>query len=122
LAHAEQAKQDNDKQKDVGNESHDEGKFDASDVARSACALLGIPYKLDLERELGSSTNHQNIGIHPYYSCPNFDVLEFLIACRRGRDLPWRKKAILVTHKQIAIPTTAFLWFHMATLIPGMST
>jgi hypothetical protein len=28
---------------------------------------------------------------------------------------------MLVTHKQIAIPTIAFLWFQMAMLAPDMS-
>jgi hypothetical protein len=48
--------------------------------------------------------------------------MEFQIACRRGRDLPWRRNATLVTHKQIAILTTAFWWFQMAMLRSGMST
>jgi hypothetical protein len=51
LAHSEQANQDNDKQKDVGNERYNEGKFDAIDGAQSASTLLGYPYKADLVKE-----------------------------------------------------------------------
>ena len=47
-------------------------------------------------------------GYHPCYSCPNMFSSDCM-GWSQGGDLPWRRKATLVTHKQIAILTTAFL-------------